>query len=201
MWISEQMRLITSACTIYSFCVVSNNPFCSFLPREFQRPTTSYLLILHITPIHRAILCLPSATSPATRRNSAIAAKESLSGLETEMRKLEGLVKEFQDELDYLKRREMRFQSTNGKSRPPLFTRTPLSPALFVAALAWYDSNVGVFPRRPILTRSVSRSLCIESTNKRVQNFALFTFVALVCLGTWQIFHLRSFFRKKYLID
>jgi len=84
---------------------------------------------------------------------NAIAAKESLSGLETEMRKLEGLVKEIQDEMDYLRKREMRFQSTN------------------------------------------------ESTNVRVQNFALFTFVALLCLGTWQIFHLRSFFRRKYLID
>ena len=138
-------------------------------------------------------------TPPATCRYSAIAAKESLSGLETEMRKLEGLVKEFQDELDYLKRREMRFQSTNGKSPPPLFS--PISPCIFCNRFAWYDSYGGVFPRRPTLTRSVPRSCCVESTNKRVQNFALFTFVALVCLGTWQIFHLRSFFRKKYLID
>lgn len=45
---------------------------------------------------------------------SAIAAQESLSGLETEMRKLEGLVKELVDEMDYLKKREERFSSTNG---------------------------------------------------------------------------------------
>lgn len=45
---------------------------------------------------------------------SAIAAQESLSGLETEMRKLEGLVKEVVDEMDYLKKREERFSSTNG---------------------------------------------------------------------------------------
>jgi hypothetical protein len=44
---------------------------------------------------------------------SAIAAKESLSGLETEMRKLEGLVKEIVDEMSYLKAREIRFQTTN----------------------------------------------------------------------------------------
>jgi hypothetical protein len=44
---------------------------------------------------------------------SAIAAKESLSGLETEMRKLEGLVKEIVDEMSYLKSREIRFQTTN----------------------------------------------------------------------------------------
>lgn len=47
---------------------------------------------------------------------SAIANQESLSGLETEMRKLEGIVKEIVDEMDHLKRREERFQSTNSMS-------------------------------------------------------------------------------------
>ncbi|KAI5120052.1 hypothetical protein M0805_007804 [Coniferiporia weirii] len=84
---------------------------------------------------------------------NAIAAQESLSSLETEMRKLEGLVKEVVDEMDYLKQREERFSSTN------------------------------------------------ESTNKRVQKFGFFTFIALVALGVWQIFHLRSYFKRKYLID
>ena len=45
---------------------------------------------------------------------SAIANQESLSGLETEMRKLEGVVTEIVEELEYLKRREERFQTTNG---------------------------------------------------------------------------------------
>ena len=45
--------------------------------------------------------------------SSAIANQESLSGLETEMRKLEGVVKEIVDEMEYLKTREERFQSTN----------------------------------------------------------------------------------------
>jgi hypothetical protein len=48
--------------------------------------------------------------------SSAIANQESLSGLETEMRKLEGIVKEIVDEMDYLKTREERFQNTNGKA-------------------------------------------------------------------------------------
>jgi hypothetical protein len=48
---------------------------------------------------------------------SAIANQESLSGLETEMRKLEGIVKEIVDEMDYLKTREERFQTTNGEPR------------------------------------------------------------------------------------
>jgi len=34
-----------------------------------------------------------------------------------------------------------------------------------------------------------------------VQNFAWFTIVALLSLGVWQIMHLRSFFKRKYLID
>ena len=45
--------------------------------------------------------------------SSAIANQESLSGLETEMRKLEGVVKEIVDELNYLKKREERFADTN----------------------------------------------------------------------------------------
>ncbi|KAF7360550.1 Endoplasmic reticulum vesicle protein 25 [Mycena venus] len=84
---------------------------------------------------------------------NAIANQESLSGLETEMRKLEGLVKEIVDEMGYLKKREERFADTN------------------------------------------------ISTQQRVQNFAWFTLASLTALGVWQIFHLRSFFRRKYLID
>jgi hypothetical protein len=47
---------------------------------------------------------------------SAIANQESLSSLETEMRKLEGVVKEVMDEMEYLKKRESRFTSTNSMS-------------------------------------------------------------------------------------
>ncbi|KAJ6588657.1 emp24/gp25L/p24 family/GOLD-domain-containing protein [Mycena capillaripes] len=84
---------------------------------------------------------------------NAIANQESLSGLETEMRKLEGLTKEIVDEMGYLKKREERFTDTS------------------------------------------------ISTQQRVQNFAWFTLISLTGLGVWQIFHLRSFFRRKYLID
>ncbi|KAJ3890915.1 emp24/gp25L/p24 family/GOLD-domain-containing protein [Lentinula edodes] len=84
---------------------------------------------------------------------NAIANQESLSGLETEMRKLEGIVKEIVDEMAYLKKRELRFTDTN------------------------------------------------MSTNNRVQNFAWFTILSLAGLGAWQIMHLRSFFKRKYLID
>ncbi|KAJ7598945.1 emp24/gp25L/p24 family/GOLD-domain-containing protein [Mycena floridula] len=44
---------------------------------------------------------------------NAIANQESLSSMETEMRKLEGLVKEIVDEMGYLKQREERFTDTN----------------------------------------------------------------------------------------
>lgn len=44
---------------------------------------------------------------------NAIAKQESLSGLEVEMRKLESVVKEIVDELNYLKRREARMRDTN----------------------------------------------------------------------------------------
>ncbi|GAA6027172.1 hypothetical protein JCM8097_002453 [Rhodosporidiobolus ruineniae] len=84
---------------------------------------------------------------------NAIAKQESLSGLEVEMRKLEGVVKEIVDELNYLKRREARMRDTN------------------------------------------------ESTNDRVKSFFWLTFSTLILLGIWQIIHLRSYFKKKYLID
>lgn len=51
--------------------------------------------------------------------HSAIANQESLSGLETEMRRLEGLVKEIVDEMGYLKKREERFASTNSMAVIP----------------------------------------------------------------------------------
>lgn len=49
------------------------------------------------------------------------------------MRKLEGIVKEIVDEMDYLKAREERFQSTNSASRPSLacartLTAPPVPP-------------------------------------------------------------------------
>ncbi|GAA5897551.1 hypothetical protein JCM6882_003514 [Rhodosporidiobolus microsporus] len=84
---------------------------------------------------------------------NAIAKQESLSGLEVEMRKLEGVVKEIVEELNYLKRREARMRDTN------------------------------------------------ESTNDRVMNFFWITFSTLILLGVWQVVHLRSYFKKKYLID
>lgn len=103
---------------------------------------------------------------------SAIANQESLSALETEMRKLEGVVKEIVDEMGYLKKREERFQITNS---------TCSLTAMFITAHFCFAMSV--------------------STNKRVQNFAWFTLGALICLGAWQIFHLRAFFKRKYLID
>ncbi|GAA5824148.1 hypothetical protein JCM11251_001540 [Rhodosporidiobolus azoricus] len=84
---------------------------------------------------------------------NAIAKQESLSGLEVEMRKLEGVVKEIVEELNHLKRREARMRDTN------------------------------------------------ESTNDRVLNFFWITFTTLILLGVWQVIHLRSYFKKKYLID
>ncbi|PWN53317.1 endoplasmic reticulum vesicle protein 25 [Violaceomyces palustris] len=84
---------------------------------------------------------------------NAIANQESLSGLETEMRKLESVAGEIMNEMEYLKKRESRMRDTN------------------------------------------------LSTNSRVQNFAWLTLMALITLGVWQIFHLRSFFKRKYLID
>lgn len=89
------------------------------------------------------------------------------------MRKLEGIVKEIVDEMDYMKKREERFSSTNG-------TRS------------LYHIHI---------MRTEILHLSPESTNRRVQNFGFYTFLTLIGLGVWQIFHLRSYFKRKYLID
>ena len=109
--------------------------------------------------------------SKLTLRFSAIANQESLSALETEMRKLEGIVKEIVDEMGYLKKREERFTDTN-------------SACLHIIYLP--NQNSTCFP---------------ASTNRRVTNFAWFTIIALAALGAWQVLHLRAFFKRKYLID
>ena len=116
-------------------------------------------------------ICQMKVENPLTLAYSAIANQESLSGLETEMRKLEGLVKEVVDEMNYLSKREERFSSTNCA----YFVVHPSSHYILINILV--------------------------STNQRVQNFAWFTILSLAGLGVWQIFHLRAFFKRKYLID
>lgn len=56
-------------------------------------------------------------------------------------------------------------------------------------------------PSPPYLIHHLRINLFPDSTNKRVQSFAWLTLIALVALGVWQIVHLRSFFKRKYLID
>ena len=85
--------------------------------------------------------------------NSAIANQESLSVLETEMRKLEGVVKEIVDELGYLKTREERFTDTNS--------------AFALRGCPWLPN---------------SKLISLASTNQRVQNFAWFSIVSLTGL-------------------
>lgn len=96
---------------------------------------------------------------------NALANQEQLSVLEVEMRKLENVVKEIQEEMQYLQKREMRMRDTNGESC------------------------------------RVLELTCAESTNDRVKWFSILITVGVVALGAWQLLHLRSFFKRKYLID
>lgn len=107
---------------------------------------------------------------------NAIANQESLSGLETEMRKLESVAKEVVEEMEYLKRREMKMRDTNGE-------------------FAMYFDGLQIR-----LSHLHSPDLA-ESTNARVELTAWLTVIALISLGVWQVTHLRGFFQKRYLID
>lgn len=82
------------------------------------------------------------------------------------MRKLENVVKEIQEEMQYLQNREMRMRDTNGEQ----------------------------------LCR-VRLANMAESTNDRVKWFSIIITLGIVALGAWQLMHLRSFFKRKYLID
>ncbi|KAI9638554.1 endoplasmic reticulum vesicle protein 25 [Dioszegia hungarica] len=56
--------------------------------------------------------------------------------------------------------------------------------------------ELGYLQRREMRMRDTN-----ESTNTRVKNFSLLIMVGIVALGVWQLVHLRSFFKRKYLID
>lgn len=56
--------------------------------------------------------------------------------------------------------------------------------------------ELGYLQRREMKMRDTN-----ESTNNRVRNFALMIMFGIVGLGVWQLVHLRSFFKRKYLID
>ena len=109
------------------------------------------------------------------------------------MRKLEGVVKEILDEMEYLRGREERFQATNSASSRHL----PLLPSVSFAHLV----PTMLTPARTVFLLTLLHIYSTVSTNERAQNFAWFMIASLITLGVWQIFHLRSFFKRKYLID
>ncbi|KAI0000864.1 emp24/gp25L/p24 family/GOLD-domain-containing protein [Russula vinacea] len=79
---------------------------------------------------------------------NAIANQESLSGLETEMRKLEGIVKEIVDEMDYLKRREEKFLNTNVSTNIRVQNFAWFTIVALVALGAWQIMHLRAFFKR-----------------------------------------------------
>ena len=112
--------------------------------------------------------------------------------------------------MGYLQRREMRMRDTNGEWVGPCLISTvcyPSPPSLSSLAGEWarIDQSNGC------------AHLFLESTNERVKNFSILILIGIVALGIWQVsraqgpciamtdtpqlIHLRSFFKRKYLID
>ncbi|WVR05034.1 endoplasmic reticulum vesicle protein 25 [Kwoniella sp. DSM 27419] len=56
--------------------------------------------------------------------------------------------------------------------------------------------EMGYLQRREMKMRDTN-----ESTNSRVKYFSILITVGIIALGVWQLVHLRSFFKRKYLID
>ncbi|KAF8504799.1 emp24/gp25L/p24 family/GOLD-domain-containing protein [Russula emetica] len=82
---------------------------------------------------------------------NAIANQESLSGLETEMRKLEGIVKEIVDEMDYLKTREERFQTTNVSTNVRVQSFAWFTIAALLSLGVWQIMHLRAFFKRKYL--------------------------------------------------
>jgi len=82
---------------------------------------------------------------------NAIANQESLSGLETEMRRLEGLVKEIVDEMGYLKKREERFASTNVSTNKRVQSFAWFTLAALVGLGIWQILHLRAFFKRKYL--------------------------------------------------
>jgi len=82
---------------------------------------------------------------------NAIANQESLSGLETEMRRLEGLVKEIVDEMGYLKKREERFASTNISTNKRVQNFAWFTLAALVGLGIWQILHLRAFFKRKYL--------------------------------------------------
>ncbi|KAI8448603.1 endoplasmic reticulum vesicle protein 25 [Phakopsora pachyrhizi] len=68
---------------------------------------------------------------------NAIAKAESLSGLEVEMRKLEGIVHEIVQELNYLKLREAKMRDTNESTNSRVKNFTILTVTVLISSGVW----------------------------------------------------------------
>jgi len=82
---------------------------------------------------------------------NAIANQESLSGLETEMRRLEGLVKEIVDEMGYLKKREERFANTNTSTNNRVQNFAWFALAALLGLGVWQILHLRAFFKRKYL--------------------------------------------------
>ncbi|KAI5887003.1 uncharacterized protein SCHCODRAFT_02516942 [Schizophyllum commune H4-8] len=82
---------------------------------------------------------------------NAIANQESLSALETEMRKLEGIVKEIVDEMGYLKKREERFTDTNTSTNRRVTNFAWFTIIALAALGAWQVLHLRAFFKRKYL--------------------------------------------------
>jgi hypothetical protein len=147
-------------------------------------PTFPAAVPEHQAPNHQRLIDLDVDIGADAVDYNAIAKQESLSGLEVEMRKLEGVVKEIVEELNYLKRREARMRDTNGAFFRPFVHLPSFSFSLSISI--------------PPTSRTLMQRLT-ESTNERVKNFFWLSFAILISLGAWQILHLRSYFKKSAL--
>lgn len=124
-----RMAITTHADADLGVCFKNTLDECPSRPPHVPRAHTSPAVPSHQAHLHVRSIDLDVDIGADAVDYNAIAKQESLSGLEVEMRKLEGVVKEIVDELNYLKRREARMRDTNGPSHLVSSCRPRLIPS------------------------------------------------------------------------
>ncbi|KFX93121.1 hypothetical protein O988_06978 [Pseudogymnoascus sp. VKM F-3808] len=122
---------------------------------------------------------------------SAIQATEKLKPVETELRRIEEMVQEIVNEMDYL---------PDAKDWSAIQATEKLKPV--ETELRRIEEMVQEIVNEMDYLRTREQKLrdTNESTNNRVKWFGFGTVGMLIALGAWQIVYLRAYFRSKHLI-
>ncbi len=118
----------------------------------------------------------------------AVAKKDNMNVLATELQKLEETVKQIHQEMQYLRRREEEMRDINGETGACRAMRFLMFTASEIC--------------RPVSSELTPRAVvCFtEATSTRVAWFSIGSLVICCVLAAWQLWYLKNFFVRKKLL-